>query len=44
VADPQDERCATWEPSWERAPLHRPELPELGAMPAGYRLERRRAY
>ena len=43
VADPQDERCATWEPSMERAPLHRPELPELGAMPAGYRLERRRA-
>jgi methionyl-tRNA formyltransferase len=27
--DPQDERLATWEPSWERPPLHRPELPEL---------------
>lgn len=26
---PQDEALATWEPSWERPPLHRPELPEL---------------
>lgn len=26
---PQDEACATWEPSWERPRLHRPELPEL---------------
>lgn len=31
IARPQDERCATWEPSWERAPLHRPDLPELEA-------------
>lgn len=26
---PQNEKLATWEPSWERPPLHRPELPEL---------------
>lgn len=26
---PQDEALATWEPSWEREPLHRTELPEL---------------
>ncbi len=26
---PQDEALATWEPSWQRPPLHRPELPEL---------------
>lgn len=28
---PQDEGLATWEPSWERAPLHRPEVPQIGA-------------
>jgi methionyl-tRNA formyltransferase len=28
---PQDEALATWEPSWERPPLHRPDLLELGA-------------
>lgn len=37
---PQDESVATWEPSWEREPLHRPELLELGPMPPGYRVER----
>lgn len=37
-AVPQDEALATWEPSWERTPLHRPELPEIGSMPNGYRL------
>lgn len=26
---PQDEACATWEPSMDTAPLHRPDLPEL---------------
>lgn len=26
---PQDESLATWEPSWSRPPLHRPELPCL---------------
>lgn len=31
----QDERFATWEPSWERAPLFRPELPQIGAGPEG---------
>lgn len=36
---PQDEKVATWEPSWDRPPLYRPELPEIGAMPAGFRLE-----
>lgn len=30
VQVPQDESCATWEPSFERAPLHRPELLQLG--------------
>lgn len=29
VAVPQDEAYATWEPSWERAPLFRPELIQL---------------
>jgi methionyl-tRNA formyltransferase len=28
---PQDEAAATWEPSWERPPVHRPELIELGS-------------
>lgn len=37
VAIPQDERFATWEPSWERPPLHRPDLPELGHGPNGFR-------
>lgn len=32
-AVPQDEKCATWEPSWEREPLHRPEVLEIGPMP-----------
>lgn len=27
---PQDEEIATWEPSWERPPLYRPELPQIG--------------
>jgi methionyl-tRNA formyltransferase len=43
VAVPQDESRATWEPSWERPPLHRPELPELGAMPDGFTLHTRDA-
>jgi methionyl-tRNA formyltransferase len=38
VMVPQDEALATWEPSWQRPPLHRPELPELGRMPAGFEL------
>lgn len=32
----QDEALATWEPSWGRAPLYRPDLPQLGSGPAGY--------
>lgn len=32
---PQDESCATWEPSWERPRLHRPELPELPSRDSG---------
>lgn len=30
VRVPQDESCATWEPSFQRAPLYRPELLQLG--------------
>ncbi|HLJ87419.1 MAG TPA: formyltransferase family protein [Candidatus Angelobacter sp.] len=30
VAIPQDNKLATWEPSWDRPPMFRPELPELG--------------
>lgn len=40
VSETQDERFATWEPSWERAPLHRPELPELGG-PTGFEVRGR---
>ena len=35
VRQPQEEWAATWEPSWEREPLHRPELLEIGPMPDG---------
>jgi methionyl-tRNA formyltransferase len=31
VRVPQDNRLATWEPSFERPPLTRPDLPLLGA-------------
>jgi methionyl-tRNA formyltransferase len=27
----QDEACATWEPSWDRPPADRPDLPQLTA-------------
>jgi methionyl-tRNA formyltransferase len=33
---PQDESHASWEPSWERPPLHRPDLPQIGGIP-GFR-------
>lgn len=36
---PQDKKIATWEPSIKRSPLFRPELPQLGAPPVGYRVE-----
>lgn len=29
VKVPQDEACATWEPSWDRPPVERPDLPQL---------------
>ncbi len=32
----QVETLATWEPSWEREPLFRPDLPRIGAPPVGY--------
>lgn len=37
VAVDQDEALATWEPSWGREPLFRPELPQIGAV-SGYRV------
>lgn len=30
VSVPQDEDCATWEPSWERPPVRRPDLTMIG--------------
>lgn len=38
VARDQDEAVATWEPSWGRPPLYRPELPQLGPPPAGFQV------
>lgn len=35
VRVPQDEAVATWEPSWSRPPLFRPELPQIGPAPGG---------
>jgi methionyl-tRNA formyltransferase len=32
IAIPQDEKCATWEPSIERPPIFRPDLTQLGAV------------
>lgn len=40
VAVPQDPALATWEPSWERPPLYRPDLPLLGNAPAGFEMRR----
>lgn len=39
VRVPQDPLLATWEPGLDAAPLFRPELPALGALTPGYRLE-----
>ena len=36
VSVPQDERFATWEPSLDTKPLHRPELLGIGPGPAGF--------
>jgi methionyl-tRNA formyltransferase len=33
VAIPQEDACATWEPALDQAPLYRPDLPQLGAIP-----------
>lgn len=38
----QDEEYATWEPSWDRAPLWRPELPQIGPMPEGYSMHHKK--
>jgi methionyl-tRNA formyltransferase len=37
----QEEEAATWEPSWTRPPLSRPDLDLIGTLPAGFRLEGR---
>ncbi len=37
VEVPQEEWAATWEPSWNRPPLHRPELPQIGKGINGFR-------
>lgn len=36
-AIPQEKELATWEPSWERPPLYRPDLPMIGPAPVGFR-------
>jgi methionyl-tRNA formyltransferase len=36
VKTPQDESLATWEPSWERPPIMRPDLLQIGAALQGY--------
>lgn len=38
VEVPQDEQHATWEPSWERPPLFKPDLTQIGPGPNGYRV------
>lgn len=35
----QDPAYATWEPSWGRAPLTRPDLIQLGVLPEGMRVD-----
>jgi methionyl-tRNA formyltransferase len=37
---PQDESCATWEPSFDRPPLYRPELLQLGSSSVRFEIER----
>ena len=44
VKVPQDHALATWEPALDPPALYRPELPQLGALPAGYRVEVERLY
>ncbi len=38
VRIPQDENLATWEPSWDRPPIMRPDLLQLGGAVDGYRV------
>jgi methionyl-tRNA formyltransferase len=40
VAVPQDEDLATWEPSWSRPPLRRPDLLMLGGTISGFTVRR----
>ena len=40
VAVPQDEDLATWEPSWSRPPLRRPDLLMLGGTISGFKVIR----
>ena len=40
VSVPQDEDLATWEPSWSRQPLTRPDLLLLGGTIHGFRVDR----
>ena len=40
VAVPQDDDLATWEPSWERQPLRRPDLLMIGPGLAGFKVEK----
>lgn len=39
IAVPQDERVATWEPGFTQEPIFRPDLPQIGPLPEGFRLE-----
>jgi methionyl-tRNA formyltransferase len=38
IAVPQDEGLTTWEPSFGRAPLFRPDLPLIGPAPDGFKV------
>ena len=38
VKIPQDETLSPWEPSWERAPIPRPDLLQIGASLDGYKV------
>lgn len=40
VAIPQDNAAATWFPSMDRPPAFKPDLPQLGAPPAGFTVAR----
>lgn len=41
VRIPQDDALASWEPSWSRPPLHKPELPQIGSI-SGFNVVSRR--